>query len=498
MHPHPRPSAALRRVSAFAALALACSSQRPPTPPDPDPAAGPTSATAPSTLPSATLAAPPRAPILLRGARVMTGAGSIHDRADLLIAGETITAIGPDLAPPPGAQVIDVAGKVITPGIIDTHSHMGVYPAPGFSAHSDGNEMVAPNTAYARAADGYWPQDPQLERARAGGVTVAQILPGSANLFGGRTFTVRLVPWARSAEEARFPGAPEGLKMACGENPKRVYGGKGGPHTRMGNAHGYRDAFQKASEYRRGLAKHEKSLAEWEAGKKKDDKGNPIDRPEPPARDFTLETLAKVLSGELLVHNHCYRADEMLLMLDLARTYGFQIRSFHHAVEAYKIADRLAEAGTASSIWADWWGFKAEAFDGVRENAALLERAGARAIIHSDSAVGIQRLNQEAAKAMHAGRRAGIAITEDQALRWITAHPAWALGIDDKTGTLEVGKLADVVVWSGDPFSVYTKAERVFIAGELVYHRGVYEPRTDFELGLRPGDIAGGAAEVLP
>ncbi len=495
--PRPRGLAPRRAGAlALAALTLACAKPKATSAPPPSPAAATAEATP---APAITKATPPRPagpPILLRGARVMTATGTILDRGDLLIEGETITALGPEIAAPAGATVIDLAGKVVTPGIIDTHSHMGVYPAPGFTAHGDGNEMVAPNTAYARAADGYWPQDPQLERARAGGVTVAQILPGSANLFGGRTFTVRLIPGARSAEDARFPGAPEGLKMACGENPKRVYGNKAGPQTRMGNVHGYRDAFQKATEYRRARAKYDKSLAEWEGGKKKDDKGQPIERPEPPARDFALETLAGVLAGDILVHNHCYRADEMLLMLDLARTYGFTIRSFHHAVEAYKIADRLAEAGTASSIWADWWGFKAEAFDGVRENAALLEQAGARAIIHSDSPVGIQRLNQEAAKAMHAGRRAGIAITDDQALRWITINPAWALGIDAKTGTLEAGKLADVVVWSGDPFSVYSKAERVFIAGELVYHRGVYEPRTDFELGLRPGDVTGEAKGV--
>ncbi|MCB9704377.1 MAG: amidohydrolase [Myxococcales bacterium] len=444
----------------------------------------------------------PRRVLLLRGARVMTAAGAIHERADLLIEGEKIAAIGPDLAAPAGAEVIDVAGKTITPGIIDTHSHMGVYPAPGLSAHADGNEAVAPNTAYARAADGYWPQDPQLERARAGGVTTAQILPGSANLFGGRTFTIRLIPDARSAEDARFPGAPEGLKIACGENPKRVYGQKAGPQTRMGNVHGHRDAFQKAVEYRRSWQKYEKGKAAAAKAKKlgvtaKDDKDK-AEEPDPPARDFALETLVKVMDGEILVHNHCYRADEMSIMLELAESYGFKIRSFHHAVEAYKIADRLAAAGTAASVWADWWGFKAEAYDGVRENAAMLSAAGAKPIIHSDSAIGIQRLNQEAAKAMYSGRRAGIEIADDEALKWITLYPAWALGIDARTGSLEVGKLADVVVWSGSPWSVYTHAERVYIDGALVYERGAQEPRTDFEIGLRAGDIADGAGEVRP
>ena len=440
---------------------------------------------------------------LLRGATVMTATGKIYARGDLLVAGDKIVAVGEELAAPAGATVVDLTGKTLTPGIIDTHSHLGVYAAPGLTAHSDGNEAVAPNTAGVRAADGYFPQDPQIDRARAGGITTMQILPGSANLFGGRSVTVRLTPGARSVAEARFPGAPEGLKMACGENPKRDYGQKSGPQTRMGNVAGYRDAFQKAAEYQRGWDRYHKDLSEWTAKKKKgDDKQSAgpddalgakperkNDEPTPPARDFALETLAGVLRGEILVHNHCYRADEMALMLDLAASYGFTIRSFHHATDAYKIADRLAAAGTAASVWADWWGFKAESFDGIRENAALLTQAGARAIIHSDSPVGIQRLNQEAAKAMHAGRRAGLPVSDDQALRWITANAAWALGIDKQTGTLEPGKLADLVVWNTTPFSVYAVAEQVYVAGELTYVRGALEPRTDFELGYLPGDL---------
>ena len=212
--------------------------------------------------------------------------------------------------------------------------------------------------------------------------------------------------------------------------------------------------------------------------------------PDPPAVDFGLETLSGVLAGEILVHNHCYRADEMSIMMDLAEDFGFRIRSFHHAVEAYKIADRLAVHGAAASVWADWWGFKMEAYDGVRENAAMVSAAGARSIIHSDSAIGIQRLNQEAAKAMHAGRRAGITVSEDEALRWITANPAWALGIHDRVGTLEVGKIADFVVWDANPFSVYSHAEQVYIEGDLVYDRAKpqKQPRTDFDLGLQGSD----------
>jgi imidazolonepropionase-like amidohydrolase len=239
----------------------------------------------------------------------------------------------------------------------------------------------------------------------------------------------------------------------------------------MGNMAGYRAAFIQAEGYRQ----------RW-------DKWNLNHQGDPPARDLRLETLVGVLRGHILVQNHCYRADEMALMLDLGREFGFTIRSFHHAVEAYKIADLLAREGAAASVWADWWGFKEEAMDGIHENAALLQTAGGRAVIHSDSESGIQRLNQEASKAMHAGLRAGIAITRDQTLRWITANPAWALGIDSIVGTLEPGKMADVVLWSADPFSVYAKALQVYNDGWLVYDRNdpAHQPRTDFELGQVP------------
>src|SRR5439155_699629 len=230
-----------------------------------------------------------------------------------------------------------------------------------------------------------------------------QALPGSANLIGGRSAILKLIP-ARTVQEMKFPGARYGLKMACGENPKRVYHTRG-PSTRMGNMAGYREAFSQAEAYRR----------RW-------DKWNKDHQGDPPDRNLRLETLAEVLRGNIYVQNHCYRADEMAQMLDLAREFGFKIRSFHHAVEAYKIADLLARDGTSVSVWADWWGFKEEAMDGIHENAALNQAAGGRPLIHSDSPSGIQRLNQEAAKAMYYGQRSGIPVTCDQALRLITAN----------------------------------------------------------------------------
>ena len=255
--------------------------------------------------------------------------------------------------------------------------------------------------------------------------------------------------------------------MACGENPKRVYQNRG-PSTRMGNMAGYRAAFIAAEQYRQRWDK-------W----LKDRKGDP------PARDLKNETLAEVLRGNIYVQNHCYRADEMAQMLDLAKEFGFTIRSFHHGIEAYKIADLLAQAGTAASIWADWGGFKMEAYDNINENLALVTQAGARAVLHTDSPDGIQRMNQDMSKAYYAGVRAGIKLTREDAIKWVTANPAWVLGIDSQTGTLEPGKMADVVLWSGDPFSVYSKAEKVWNEGWLVFDR--LDPKkqykTDFNLG---------------
>ena len=405
--------------------------------------------------------------VVIRNATLLTGTGEVLEDSDVLLIDGRIERVGATLGAPRDAIEIDASGKYVTPGIIDVHSHLGVYASPGVLAHSDGNEITSPNTAEVWAEHSVWPQDPGFSAALAGGVTTLQILPGSANLFGGRSVTVKNV-FSRTVQGMKFPGAPYGLKMACGENPKRVYGSQRmAPSTRMGNVAGYREAWIRAAAYRDKLAAADKGEGEL------------------PDRDLELETLAGVLDGEILIHNHCYRADEMAVMLDIAREFDYKITAFHHAVESYKIADLLAEAGTCSAMWADWWGFKMEAFDGIRENVALVDAAGACAIVHSDSAIGIQRLNQEAAKSLAAGRRAGIDISDAEAIRWITSNAAAALGIDGETGSLEAGKMADVVIWDRTPFSVYSKAEKVFIDGVLAYDIDdpATQPVTDFALG---------------
>ncbi|WP_257453153.1 amidohydrolase family protein [Archangium lipolyticum] len=418
--------------------------------------------------------------VVVRHATVMPASGPAIEDGAIAFADGKILAVGrnADVTTPPGAEEVDGTGLYVTPGIIDSHSHLGVYASPDTSSTSDGNEATAPVTAEISAEHGFWPQDPGLRRAVAGGVTSLLVLPGSANLIGGRGFPVKL-HFGRSAAEMRFPGAKDGLKMACGENPRRVYGAfqRRAPSTRMGNVAGFRQAFSRAREY----------MEKWDAWEKKKGKeAGPA-----PLRDLQQESLVEVMRGNILVQNHCYRADEMAVMLQVADEFGFSIRSFHHALEAYKLRDQLAAKNVAVSTWADWWGFKMEAWDGIPQNAGLVSQAGGRAVIHSDSALGIQRLNQEAGKAMWRARESGIPITEEEALRWVTLHPAWVMGVEDRTGSLEKGKMADVVLWKNHPLSVYARAQRVWADGVVTYDvtSGPLDA-SDFEAGERAGASA--------
>jgi imidazolonepropionase-like amidohydrolase len=463
------------------ALATACAT----VPEAPPPSETPAPAPAP-----ARVWKQPRA-VVVRHATVMPASGpAIEDGAVAFVDGR-LAAVGrnADVASPPGAEEVDGTGLYVTPGIIDAHSHLGVYATPSSFSNDDGNESTAPVTAEVSAEHAFWPQDPGLRRAAAGGITSLLVLPGSANLIGGRGFPVKL-HFGRSAAEMRFPGAKDALKMACGENPRRVYGEgkKTAPATRMGNVAGYRQAFAQAREY----------MNKWDDWRTKKEKKPDEAGPEP-LRDLKLETLAEVLRGNILVQNHCYRADEMAVMLQVADEAGYQIRAFHHALEAYKLRDRLAEKNVGVATWADWWGFKLEAWDGIPENAALVSQAGGKAVIHSDSEYGIQRLNQEAGKAMWRARESGIPVTEEEALRWVTLNPAWMMGVEGVTGSLEPGKMADVVLWKGHPLSVYARAQRVWSDGVVTYDAatGAVEP-SDFEVGDSVTNAARLVASAAP
>jgi imidazolonepropionase-like amidohydrolase len=412
----------------------------------------------------------PSVPTVVTNVTIYDGEGGRIDNGQILLADGKVAALGQTVSAPQGAVTIDGSGKWVTPGVIDIHSHLGEgNPGGGFG---DGNEGTGPVRPEVWAEHSIWPQDPRFTRALTnGGVTTLQILPGSANLFGGRSAVLKNVP-ARTVQAMKFPGAPYGLKMACGENPKRVYGSRNQmPATRMGNMAVNRQTWARAQEYKRRWDKYEK------------------DGGEAPGRDIAMDTLRGVLAGDILVQNHCYRAEEMAYVIDMAKEFGYKVAAFHHATEAYKIADLLAANNICAAIWADWWGFKMEAYDAVTENMPLVHKAGGCTITHSDDENGIQRLNQEAAKALAAGRRMGIAIPDEVAWTWLAINPAKAMGIADKTGSLKPGKMADVVLWNGNPFSVYTRPEKVWIDGALMYD--ALDPRrrpvTDFELG-QPGE----------
>ena len=437
--------------------------------------------------------APTGSPVLLTNATILDGAGARYDNTSLYLSDGKVMWIGSGETDP-DTVIVDATDRWITPGLIDVHSHLGVYPSPGVAAHSDGNEATAPGTAEVWAEHSVWPQDPGFTRALAGGVTAMQILPGSANLFGGRGVTLKNVS-SLSYQGMKFPGAPHGLKMACGENPKRVYGNRNqSPSTRMGNVAAYRSAWIRAQRYQADWDRYSDAVADAESAATSGSDGASVADAlltnTPPRRNLELETLAGALRGDILVHMHCYRADEMLTILDMAEEFGYRVGTFHHGVEAYKIADQLAENGVCGALWADWWGFKIEAYDGIQENIALVDRPqGGCAIVHSDSAEGIQRLNQEAAKAMLRGNRAGLNIPPERAIRWITSNAAKSLGIQDLTGTLEAGKMADVVLWNQNPFSVYAKPLQVYIDGVMRYELGnpALSPESDFELGQLMG-----------
>ncbi|MFM5885644.1 MAG: amidohydrolase [Novosphingobium sp.] len=407
---------------------------------------------------------------LISGATVFDGKGGRIEHGNVLIKDGKLAAVAGALADmdvPADAVRIDGAGKFVTPGVIDVHSHLGVYASPAVAAHQDGNEMTSPTTPEVWAEHSVWPQDPGFSRALTnGGVTSLQILPGSGNLIGGRSVVLKNV-YARTVQGMKFPGAPYGMKMACGENPKRVYGDKGQmPSTRMGNFAVDRAIWIKAKEYR----------AKRDDGKLEE-------------RDLAMETLAGVLDGDIRVQNHCYRADEMAQVLDMAKEAGYKVAAFHHAVEAYKIGDLLKANDVCAAIWADWWGFKMESYDAVPENAGLLYKAGACVVIHSDDENGIQRLNQEAAKAQGSARRAGIAIPDEEVVRWFTFNAAKAIGVDKDTVSLEAGKMGDVVLWNGNPLSTYSRPEKVWVDGALLYDANdpKRRPVSDFELG-QPGE----------
>lgn len=396
-------------------------------------------------LPLLAISAAAAADLAIVHARVLPVDAPPIDDGTVLVTNGRIEAVGPALPVPPGTPtVVDAGGRWLTPGFIDVHSHMGVYPWPSAEAHSDGNEMTDPVTARVWAGDSVRVEDPAFAYARAGGVTTVQILPGSANLVGGQSAVLKLRP-SRTLDGMRFREAPRGIKMACGENPKRVYkGDTDGPSTRMGNVAGLRQAFDAALDYRLARA-----------------------RKEPPARDPDLDVLLDVLDGKVRVHVHCYRHDDIEAIYRVMDDYRVQVASFQHGLEAYKVRDLIAAHGTGVATWPDWWGFKMEALDGIPDNARLLKEAGVVVATHSDSPVTVQTLGVEAAKLV------GTGLDPARALETITLDPARMLGVERWVGSITPGKHADLVLHTGDPLDVTTVVSEVWIDGQSVYRRAV-------------------------
>src|SRR5271166_5016520 len=386
--------------------------------------------------------------IVIKNAMVMTVTHGNIANGSIYIKDGKIAAVGETVNAPTGATVIDAGGKYLTPGIVDSHSHIAL--------DDDVNEATSPITPHMMMKDAFDYQDKAIYRALAGGVTTSLLLHGSANMIGGQAVVIKH-KYGASRDEMLFPNAPGSIKFASGENPKRVYGGRDQlPSTRMGNFAVQREAFVQVQDYMR----------EWEAYNAKVKRDKDGKDATPPRHDLKLEALADVLRGKLMVQIHCYRADEMLTEMAMAKEFGYKIRAFHHALEAYKIADQLATNGVAIATFSDWWGYKQEAWDAIPWNATMSMRKGVRVAIKSDSEDFARRLNQEAAKAMRYG-----GATEEEALKMITLNPAWIVGVDDRVGSIDVGKDADLVIWDGYPLSSYGVPEKVLIDGDVYFDR---------------------------
>ncbi len=386
--------------------------------------------------------------VLIKNATVMTVThGNIKNGSVYLKDGK-IAAVGENVNAPADATVIDAGGKYVTPGIVDSHSHIAL--------DDDVNEATSPITPHMMMKDAFDYQDKAIYRALAGGVTTSLLLHGSANMIGGQAVVIKH-KYGASRDEMLFPNAPQSIKFASGENPKRVYGGRDQlPSTRMGNFAVQREALVQAQDY----------MHEWDAYNAKVKRGDKD--ASAPKHDLKLEALADVLRGKLMVQVHIYRADEMLTEIAMAKEFGYKIRAFHHALEAYKVADQLAANNIAIATFSDWWGYKQEAWDAIPWNATMSMGKGVRVAIKSDSEDYTRRLNQEAAKTMRYG-----GATEEEALKMITLNAAWIVGVEDRVGSIEVGKDADLVIWDGYPLSSYGMPEKVLIDGEVYFDRSL-------------------------
>lgn len=389
---------------------------------------------------------------VVRDATILTVSHGRIEHGSIYVKGGKIAAVGTNdqVTAPAGVKVINAAGRFILPGIVDTHSHTAV----------DGsvNEISLPNTGMVRIGDVMNPYDIDVYRQLAGGTTTALVLHGSANPIGGQSQIVKW-KWGHPLADWFLPDAPRTIKFALGENPKssnfRPPPGIPAqyPQTRMGVEEVIRKSFIDARDY----------MAKWDDYDAKKKRGeNPI----PPRRDILMETMADILKGRIDVHSHCYRSDEILMLLNVADEQGFKIRELQHVLEGYKVAKEIAAHGVGGGTFIDWWGFKAEAGDAIPYNVALMVRSGVLTSVNSDDAELARRLNLDAAKAMKYG-----GLTEEEALKLCTLNPAKQLRLDHRLGSIDVGKDADFAIWTGHPFSTYSRVETTFVDGEPLFDR---------------------------
>jgi imidazolonepropionase-like amidohydrolase len=400
-------------------------------------------------LPLTAAATPPDAPavIVIQNATILTVSHGTIEHGSILIKDGKIAEVGQTVKAPKDAQVIDAAGQFVIPGIIDCHSHIAA------ESINEGSVSVSSMVNMAEILN---PEDIDIYRDLAGGVTSANILHGSANSIGGQTLVIKL-RWGLPAAKLPFEGAMPGIKFALGENPKRSNFSVPGqprryPATRMGVEETIRGAFSEARDYKKAWDDYNKRS---NAGEK-----NLI----PPRRDLRLEPLVEVLEGKRYVHSHCYREDEILMLLRVAKEFGFKVRTFQHVLEGYKVADELAAAGVGASTFSDWWAYKVEAYNAIPYNAALMTRRGVVVSINSDDAEEATHLNQEAAKSMKFG-----GLSHDEALKMVTINPAMQLGIDKRVGTIDVGKDADLAIYNHDPLSAYAVVQKTIIDGRVYF-----------------------------
>jgi len=403
--------------------------------------------------PIAALAASgPDAPpvLLIQNATILTVSHGTIEHGSILIKDGKIAEVGAGVKAPSGAQVIDASGQFVMPGIIDCHSHIAV----------DGsvNEGSISVSSIANIAEVINPEDIAIYFDLAGGVTAANVLHGSANSIGGQTEVIKL-RWGRPAAKLPFEGALPGIKFALGENPKRSNFSIPGqpkryPATRLGVEETIRGAFTEARDYKKAWDEYNKRSS---AGEK-----NLV----PPRRDLRLDPLVEVLEGKRYVHSHCYREDEILMLLRVAKEFGFKVRTFQHVLEGYKVADEIAAAGAGASTFSDWWAYKVEAYDAIPYNAAIMTRRGVVVSINSDDAEEATHLNQEAAKCMKYG-----GLSHDEALKLVTLNPAIQLGIDKRVGSIDVGKDADIVIYNHDPLSAYAVVQKTLVDGRVYFDR---------------------------